>query len=614
MVLKRVLDSRRTVFFAAFAVLILSGLWVGGMLIRAWVLGPVDNPILAILVELGINQYLVAGFLLGLYLGISSLLILDPMKQTQGVFLTSMWFIAVFLIPVIGNTVASGWTINRLMNFIPIHFVFVGGILGLATGLWVAGIRQVIEEDFDIDSLRLQRANKTIGIITLLILVVGFIEAHLRLTYIFSATGSNLQISQMFFAFAGTEFQFNPVIPYSLYLLLDIIIGIVFFQSVWLFVGYVDQKQISAVGPKRYGKTHFMIGLYDAVTRNDETTDEAYELSRKHTKLLNTGSWLESTEGDPQRLWFSYIHGIVHKRKRTISMFDFTGEIFEYLKYGVRSDSEEDTTKKIASHLVDSSGSSDEIGSLDGDASDTDENGDTDEQTTETEKKAIETAEDISGQLHNTNFITEIQDSDVVLMIVDMVKLKRTISDDRQLADGIEEQSASTSWESPNMGSSTGDYSWKNETISSDTAVDGGDSQMWNSSDDSDQQPWRSENDDATPSEDHSDNVSDIPEIPTHEYKELHSILDGKTAIIASKADVYQSDVNYELRPKNYSRYQDFIKSKLHQHPVGDVVDRAELGVYPVFIEGDGEGPLTGHGQTRLSTFGFEELKEVLEK
>jgi len=615
MVLKRVFDSRRAVFFATFAVLILSGLWVGSMLLRAWVLGPVDNPILTFLEEIGINQYLVAGFLLGLYLGISSLLILDPMKQTQGVFLTSMWFVGVLVFPIIGSTFSNGYTISRIINFIPLHFVIVGGIIGLATGLWVGGIRQVIQEGFDPESIKLKRANKTIGIITLLILAVGFIEAHIRLTYLFSTPGSNLRLSQMFFAFAGTEFEFNPVVPYSLYLVLDIIFAIVFFQSVWLFVGYADQKRVSTVGPKRYGKTHFMVGLYDAVTRNDDTTDETYELSRKHTKILNSGEWLDPTEGDPERLWFSYIHGIVHKRKRTISTFDFPGEIFEYIKHGINSTSQKGTTKKIGRDLLESSDSGDEIDSLNMDGDDTDGNsGDSDGESAETQTKVKETAQEISGQLHNTNFITEVQDSDVVLMIVDMVKLKRTISDDRQLADEIDEQSLSTSWESPNTSNSTGDYSWKTEGISQDTAMDGGDSQMWSSGDTSDQQPWQSENDESETGEELVDDITDIPDIPTHEYKELHSNLDAKTAIVASKADVYKSDVNYDLTPRNYSRYQDFIKSKLHQHSIGDMVDRSELGVYPVFIEGDKEGPVTGQGKTRLSTFGFEELKEVLEK
>jgi hypothetical protein len=589
MVLAKLVESRRGLFYTMFVVLLVSGLWVGGMLLRGWVLGPVDNPIILFLNAIGIDQYLVAGFLLGLYIGISSILIFDPMKQTQGIFLTLTWIVAVIVVPLLASLITPDWTIGRTLANVPMPLLMLGGTFGLLFGLWTGGIWQVIQKGFDISSLRLKRANKVIGLITGLIIVIGFFEAHIRLDYVLNTTGEALQIPQVFFAFADTQLAFNPIVPYISYIFLDIIGGAVFFASIWMFVGYVDEKKISAVGPSRYGKTHFTIGLYDAVIRNNETKDEEYDLSKKHQQLCQLGEWLPATEGFDE-LWFSYIHGILHKRKRTIEVFDFEGEMFEFIKYGLQSSTKEDAEESIHNYLKES----------EEDLSD------------EEKEKLRDTAGERAEFLYDTNFIHEVEDSGVVLMLVDMVKLKSMLGDGRNLVDDVDDTVSGEPWQ--NAGGSTDSYSWE----SGDSSVD----KEWRSDTEESANPSGSSNREWQPDEgsnnvegDADDDVSDIDDIPAADYKKLNNLLDADTAIVATKSDTYKSDAPFDVQSEDYSRFQDFIKSKIREHkPMKGLIDRVDLGVYPVYIEGDEDGPLTGRGQASISTYGFDELKKEIER
>lgn len=606
MVLRKLLGSRRGMFFTTFVVVILTGLWVAGMLLRAWVLGPIDNPLLVILGQVGISQYFISGLIGGTYLGLSLLLMFDPMKRTQGVFLTLVWVGAVFVVPVMGGVLFPNETVTGIMGYILSPMAIAGAIIGLIFGLWAGGIRQVLKGDLDIDSFRLKRANVGIALITGMIILVGFVEAHVQLTYLFSLPRSDFTISQLFFAFGDTDIRINFGVPYFIFLFLDTIISLIFFTSVWQFVGYIDQKNISAVGPKRYGKTHFMIGLYDTVTQNDGTTDEAYPLTQKHTQLLNQGEWRPPTEGDPERLWFEYIHGIVHKKKRTVSMFDFPGEIFKYIKHGINAQSSSETQADIAADIRASADGA-------GQDSNTRSTGEEEDESSEEDDRAAEIAGNITSQLYDTNFINEIEDADTVLLLVDMLKFKNSINDNQQLADQFEEPSNTQSWSGINSGTSDEGYSWETGDSFDVTQSNGGVTQSGGEFK-TQSKPWDSEDTTSKMEKEEGEDPADIPDIPTHEYKTLQSDLDANIAVVATKSHVYEPDVTYNLNENNYSRYQDFLKSKLNDHPIGQVIERSDLGLYPVFIRGDTDGPDTGHGQTMLSTFGFEELKEALEK
>jgi len=531
--------SERKRFVALVTGVIVTGGLVGWMFLRAWQAGTLDNPFLLLLRDMNISQYTVAAAIAGWFLGLSILLLFDYMKRGQGIILL-FGAGAIFAIFVGTGTIIPNWTATSyLILFIMFLFGFLyGGGYGITSG----------KDQF-------QKANRGVVWTATLFVFIVFLEAHIHASIAIEIL-TNEGISGVTLGQFITEAVYDELlIP------VDLAVSMGFILLLNQFVGYTDDRSIVVIGPTRAGKTHFLVGIYHLIDQRIGTTDEHDRLAEMHGELLESRKWLPETEKTDE-LWFEYIEGTVHKRKRTITLHDYPGEVFEYLPDAMDNHNNETKAKAaIQQRIQNNEKHVDKL--MADEASDMAEVA-----TGEEEDPVAEAAKNYASMLVGSNFASEVLTADTVLFILDLEAFKAKV----------------------------------------------GTKDDW-AGDDEETNPW---NNSTSASHETQNDENGNPLRLTSYLNILKRIDDAESLLVGTKAQTYTKEFTGVDPIRNYNQFQRLVTRKVKKHNKGDQIlnrigNNAE--VIPVYIDGDEDGPDTGPaGTVDLTTIGYDAIKKEIEQ
>lgn len=531
-------DSERKKFFALIAGVIATGGYVGWMFQRAWIAGPIDNPVLLFLQGFGISQYDVAAAVAGAFLGLSILMLFDRMKRGQGIILLAGIGTIMFVFVATGTLVSEWGSVSYVVLgiFFTLTFFPFGGLRALTEG-----------------ADQFPRANILIVEASLVLVLIIFVEAHLHADVISGMVQSGGPTGDLL------NRLFNEAVYDKLLIVPDMVLSGSFVYLLYLFVGYKDGRSLATVGPSRAGKTHFLVGLYHLVDNRIGTVNEDKTLLKYHSDLLATGRWLPATD-ETGELWFEYIRGWLHKKKRTISLHDYPGELFPFLPDAMRNEhdanaAEKAIYEKIKDLEMDVKELSEEVAEGAAAAS------------SEEEDPAKGVANRFASDLVTSNFATDVNNADTVIFILDLETFRNKVG-------------------------STEDWGLDEE----------------------DKDPWELKDDTESTEEETTSN-----DLHLNAYLTVQSELDDdtQTIVVGTKSQVYAEEFVGLTPRQSYPQFRRLVTNKVKRHEnvkkLLNKSDNRNNEIIPVYIEGDKDGPDTGpSGQVGLSTVGFDKVLEEI--
>jgi GTPase SAR1 family protein len=587
--IKRIRRSDRLRFMSILFGVVVSAAWLSTMMRRAWVTPEGLNPLSTYAQMVGLSPTDLGAALVGIYLGMSMLLLFDELRQTQGILLVAGAIVALVGVYVVSKNAGQ-------LKYYDIGLMTLAGLFGgWVVGFFVGGGMNILGDQSD--ELKFPRANAGIVAFVALGLLAVFVETFFNYTVIQEGGLSIRAVT-------------DPLLG-----VVDAAAIVLFVLSMYKFVGYEAKSNVVVLGKGRVGKTHFMLGLFHEV-RNSVGVYGSENVERPLGMLYDQESWLDTNDpGDIEEMRFTYLDGRLPRKLRTISLLDYPGQVFKYVPDALETGVDRATLRSRVAQTLDQSGESQSNGSnqediaTDGgepdwapdtdDKSDTDDESDVDDDQTDVEES--EDGESTSGNAGAANIVDDllgsggpgeppgivdqIQTSELVLLIIDLESFKADLSGE------------STSESTSTQPSDGGDEPWTTD------------------------EPWLDEPADLSPDEDVDSGDDDTTTFEMKPYSETVSKLsnqDKTVILVGTKADKYADMYPYPPQG-NYDQFQQDITRDFSNH--GSVRgllrnNNVKENVYPVYIREDpdtGEPDFGGQREKKLRTYGFEELLDVIE-
>lgn len=285
---------------------------------QAWEQGNVANAIIHARVYAGASLEEVTVVLFGLFVGLLTLMTIDPKKRWQGFLL---W--AGLGISLIG--------LQSMGLFLP-NISFVDSIVwligGMAIGFILGGGRKITRVQ-TAEPLEFRRASVGIFYILALIVVISLLELHIQYPDLFDMTSDGIQVA--------SSVAFDEVGIEESGLISNLLVSGIFVVVLQKFIQYEAQTDFFVLGPRGSGKSLFLIGAYmNALERSDDNAttpmNPSDDLVRMVEKLdmQNTDWIVESTAPDETKLLkFRYVHGAIFPKNITITALDYAGEYLQ---------------------------------------------------------------------------------------------------------------------------------------------------------------------------------------------------------------------------------------------------------------------------------------------
>lgn len=271
---------------------------------------------------LGDSRQLVVATVIGFYLGLLTLMTIDPKKRWQAFLL---W------VGTAAGLVGLGLQGLVVPNLSVQHLPALAG--GLLVGVVLGGGRRLLELR-DTDFLEFRRASQLLFWLLTGFVVVALFEAHVEYPGYRVPTEEPLALAN----WTAVE-NVSPGLDAE-GLLLNLSIAVVFVVTVRQFVKYDAEAEFFILGPRASGKSLFLIGAYlealDRVRQSSRATPlepsgdlmEMLEvLDREETE------WIVEATGRAQvnRLSFQYVYGSVFPINVRMSVIDYAGEYLSVL-------------------------------------------------------------------------------------------------------------------------------------------------------------------------------------------------------------------------------------------------------------------------------------------
>lgn len=299
------------------------------------------------LVGISLQHFSVAAF--GLYLGVLTLLVVDPKKRVQGLLLSVGTAAALITLLTQGLFLPN---LNLISN-IPL---LVGGIiLGGALG----GGRAILDLQAS-ESLEFRRAATIMFLLIVLIIIIGLIEYHIAFPQLLSID------------YATDTVQFSPPTNPSISvanggIFKNAALTVVLVATLRNFFQYDSNEEFFVLGPVGSGKSLFLVGTYlaaldEIADRDTETpmtpTADLMELVGEVDAASEDAGWeLGATAADDvQDLGFNFVKGRVFPKNVQIGSLDYAGEYLDELPTALASSPDEidnSILRQLADRVVD---------------------------------------------------------------------------------------------------------------------------------------------------------------------------------------------------------------------------------------------------------------------
>lgn len=265
---------------------------------------------------------------LSLLVGLSIVFMFDSYKKLQGIFIIGSAWCAVYLASTTFDRFRFDWGDPIVLMF---------AVVGLTAGLYFGGLFGKVGDggpyEFKNGFRRLTRVVVGVGLL-------GSLEAILDFR-VFTLTRENPTI----IAGQAIPLHWNqslsvgldgPLLLAPLYFLSVVVLGVVLND----FTSYEIDKDVLIVGPSRAGKTWLMSGaayclMSEAVADSDAADPELNESLRRLKRKFENGRFDEILSNDPgqyDHFELTYTHGLLIRRKISVSTIDYAGELFERIE------------------------------------------------------------------------------------------------------------------------------------------------------------------------------------------------------------------------------------------------------------------------------------------
>jgi hypothetical protein len=334
-----------------FIAVVVPALGVSNMLARGIDDSPLVDSVEALGEPMGLSHLVFGAALVGFGLAMVTLLYLDYQKRMQAVLLGTA---------AIGLTALLLFQLDRV-----IERAGVAVIAALAGG-FVVGVITVgrhklqyiqISDTSRMSSartisgrgqkpLRFPLAERMLFWLVVLVIVVGFFEAHTDykplvqsisavpdnnsyLTIVSSSSGDPILLIR------GLE-NFSINSAGSSLLALDIVASSAFLVTMNWFLGYESNRSVFVLGPSGSGKTHLSIGMYvkaqELGFRPRNSTDE---LTRLVQRIIDEEDFIPERTRDVQDLSFEFTGGKYFLKDIQLDAFDYPGEYLPHIPGGL---------------------------------------------------------------------------------------------------------------------------------------------------------------------------------------------------------------------------------------------------------------------------------------
>lgn len=316
------------------------------MLGSAWENANLSQTLLFLPSLVGVDFGAVTGLFFGMFLGLLTLMTVDPKKRWQAMLLWIGVIVALIGLSSMGLFLANlslteeaGWIIG-----------------GIALGIVFGGGRKLLDIQ-DTDVFEFRRASTIIYYLITALVLVAFFEYHIRYPELFSITQNTIETQSVNTGAVG--FTTDSLVQHS-------VISGLFIVTVRQFVQYDAQQDFFVLGPRASGKSLFLTGAYlEALERSREDDSrtpmnpsqdlmqivEALDQQRTEWILEATG------RGEVKILEFQYVQGSVFPKNVRLSGVDYAGEYLSRLPdalTGAISDNEGDEALwELVEHIRD---------------------------------------------------------------------------------------------------------------------------------------------------------------------------------------------------------------------------------------------------------------------
>jgi len=121
----------------------------------------------------------------------------------------------------------------------------------------------------------------------------------------------------------------------------DMLASFFFLGSFLLFLRYDASKEIVFIGPPRSGKTHLLIGLFaEAQNSNYNPRNVSPYITEQKDYIIARENWAEETEGEVHEMGFNFTTPGVFSKNIFINGLDYPGEYSYFIPEGLRLASE----------------------------------------------------------------------------------------------------------------------------------------------------------------------------------------------------------------------------------------------------------------------------------
>jgi len=285
------------------------------MLGTAWRRAHVFRAAIKSLSLIGLSLAETTVLLFGVFLGLLTLMTVDPKKRWQAFLL---WIgVGVVLL----GLQSMGLFLPNISLIGDVHWLLGGAAFGILIG----GGRRLLDIN-DTDVLEFRRASTMIYYTVAVLVVVAVIEYHVRYPNVFAVTNDTVMLRTVD-SFSAT-FARNNLIQHLL-------VSGAFVVTVRQFVRYDAEQDFFVLGPRASGKSLFLIGGYlEALerSRNDESRsplNPSQDLMEMIEALDHERSgWIvdATRSGQFKTLDFQYVQGSVFPMNIRLSGVDYAGE------------------------------------------------------------------------------------------------------------------------------------------------------------------------------------------------------------------------------------------------------------------------------------------------
>lgn len=308
---------------AYFVLILVLSFPLSRMLLTAWQEAQIIQALFRLRLWVGLDLAAVSVFLFGIYLGFLLLMSIDPKKRWQAFLLWIATGIAMVVLA------SQNFLVDNLgpANVLPL-------VVGIAIAAVLGGGRTLLELRRT-RMLEFRRAARGFYLVLTIIVVIALIESHVVYPDFVTVRETGIELNTV-------ERLFLRLDRANLFLNLGV--SGLFIVTVRQFIKYDAENNFFVLGPRRSGKSLFLIGAYIEALEQEESRSHNAPLQPSQDLMemvdgLNRqrSQWVvDATEtGQIKRLYFRYTQGAVFPMNVEISTIDYAGEYLGRLPDGL---------------------------------------------------------------------------------------------------------------------------------------------------------------------------------------------------------------------------------------------------------------------------------------